>query len=103
MEISYDKSLVDIKQMIDDCHVLYFFNPTATIFSQIDASNHGIGAFDSINIPIEFSSKQAERTDSQVAISAATRLTRITRSAVTAMRTAISYMTSHHSNQQYNG
>ena len=57
-----DKAFTDIKQMIDDCPTLYFFNPEAPVFLQTDASNHGIGAYlfqvvDGVEKPIEFLSK----------------------------------------------
>jgi hypothetical protein len=57
-----EKAFADIKQMIDNCPTLYFFDPEAPVFLQTDASNHGIGAYlfqvvDGIERPVEFLSK----------------------------------------------
>ena len=51
-----------IKEMIDACPQLYFFDPTAPVFLQTDASQHGMGAYlfqlvDGKEVPIEFLSK----------------------------------------------
>ena len=61
-----DKAFEDIKAMIDVCPKLYFFNPTAPVFLQTDASMRGIGAYlfqvvDGVEVPVEFLSKAFSR------------------------------------------
>ena len=57
-----DTAFIDIKRLIDECPLLYFFNPDAPVFLQTDASMRGIGAYlfqvvDGKEVPIEFLSK----------------------------------------------
>jgi len=58
-----------IKELIDACPQLYFFNPDAPVFLQTDASMNGIGAYlfqivDGKEVPIEFLSKSFTREQS---------------------------------------
>jgi hypothetical protein len=65
-DTTMDKAFEDIKAMIDVCPKLYFFNPTAPVFLQTDASMRGIGAYlfqvvDGVEVPVEFLSKAFSR------------------------------------------
>ena len=63
---SMDKAFTEIKELINACPKLYFFDSRAPVFLQTDASMRGIGAYlfqviDGKEVPIEFLSKAFTR------------------------------------------